>query len=334
MKRAAISTALCFWTLAVGAPALSQEPPRIVDIRVGRHAEYDRLVLEFEASVELSRLARSDEGVLVIEVEARPLLPYQALHTAYARVGSLVVREIPKGARIEVEAGAHRVRIFRLSNPPRVVLDFADPGAEPFPLPPGTEPVPEPAPSSAPLPEVAGPAPPEPSGAEAAPEAELSEVSAPAEVAAPELLVPRSEELAPPPLAPPPLPSGDAVGAAPGSALPPGWLERLGGGPVAGLATLGLVLSLLAWFRLRSWRSPRVEVGVDSHPADWPRAPETITPEELAGASDQVDLLGRRIDQEVRARMHLEEGLSQMREELKVMRDRLQRAGRRGDGAS
>jgi hypothetical protein len=43
--------------------------------------------------------------------------------------------------------------------------------------------------------------------------------------------------------------------------------------------------------------------------------------------------MDRRIDEEVRARMQLEERLAQVQEEIKVMRDRLQRVARRGERA-
>ena len=139
MKRALITTAVFLWALAVEAPALAQERPRIVDIRVGRHAAYDRLVLELERGVELRRLPGPAAGPLVLELEARPLLPFQTLHTPYRRMGTVVVKRTQGGAQIEVESRPRRVRIFRLSDPARIVLDFADPGAEPFLAPPGTE---------------------------------------------------------------------------------------------------------------------------------------------------------------------------------------------------
>ncbi len=150
MKRAVITTAVSMLALSLGAPALPAEPPRIVDMRVARHPKFDRLVFELERRVALRRVPAPESGAFVIELEARPLLPYQTLLTPYARMGSVVVEEIPTGARIEVESRPRRVRMFLLSDPPRIVVDFGDPGAEPFLPPPGTEPVPGPAPSPQP----------------------------------------------------------------------------------------------------------------------------------------------------------------------------------------
>ncbi len=110
MSRVVIRTAVGMLALALGAPALAQEPARIVDIRVGRHADYDRLVLELERPVELRRLPASAAGTLVLELEARPLLPYQTVHTPYRRIGTVVVKGTAAGARIEVESRSQRVR--------------------------------------------------------------------------------------------------------------------------------------------------------------------------------------------------------------------------------
>ncbi len=341
MSRVVIRTAVGMLALALGAPALAQEPARIVDIRVGRHANYDRLVLELERPVELRRLPASAAGTLVLELEARPLLPYQTVHTPYRRIGTVVVKGTAAGARIEVESRSQRVRVFRLSDPTRVVLDFGDPGAEPFLAPPGTEAVPEPAPTPEPEePVEAEVAPPEGEGA--APVEPEPVASVPVPVAEEGIVAPVPDPDPPeaPALAPVPVPEPAAapeirgtVEAAPKPAPPRARFSLPRGALLAGLSVLavGLALSALLWLRSRAGQPQRAAVSPDSAPADWPRAAETITPEEIAGASDQVDLLGRRIDQEVRARLHLEQRLGEMQEELKVMRARLQRAKRRGD---
>ncbi len=347
MKRALITTAVLILALAVGAPALAEESSRIVDIRVGRHAAFDRLVLELERRVELRRLPGSEPGALWFEIDARPLLPYQTLHTPYRRMGSVAVRGIPTGAQIKVESRPRRVRIFRLSGPHRIVLDFADPGVEPFLAPPGTEavlaPAPEPEP---PVREAPAPMPPSEAGAEpnrpaSALEAGAAEEAEPVEPAPEKGVVsrvPEPDESEEPAVAPVPAAESPAalevrstVEAAPAPAPPPARFQL----PRAALWTGGIVLavgvalSALLWHRVG--RRQRQRAGpADAAPEDWPRAPETITPEEIVGASDHVDLLGRRIDEEVRARMHLEERLSHVQQELKVMRDRLQRAKRSG----
>ncbi len=347
MNRAVIKTAVCMWAFALGATALAQEPARIVDIRVARHADYDRLVLELERPVELRRLPAPTAGTLVLELEARPLLPYQTVHMPYRWMGRVVVKGTAAGARIEVESSTQRVRVFRLSDPTRVVLDFGDPGAEPFLAPPGTEAVPEPAPTpKPPEPELA-----EPVEAEVAPP-EGAEPVEPEPVATVPVPVPEEGIVAPAPdpddpdppeapaLAPVPVPEPPAAPetrstreAAPEPAPPQARFSLPPGALIAGVALLAVGLALLAllWLRSRAGQQQRAVASADSAPADWPRAAETITLEEIAGASDQVDILDRRIDQEVRARIHIERRLGEMQEELKVMRDRLQRAKRRGD---
>ena len=54
-----------------------------------------------------------------------------------------------------------------------------------------------------------------------------------------------------------------------------------------------------------------------------PRSPESIHPDEILAADDRVDRLEKRIDEEVRQRMQVEEHLGQIQEHLKLMRDRL-----------
>ncbi len=340
MNRVVIKTAVCILALALGAPALAQEPARIVDIRVGRHADYDRLVLELERPVEMRRLRAPKAGTHVLELEARPLLPYQSVHTPYRRMGLVVVKGTVFGARIEVESSSQRVRVFRLSDPTRVVLDFGDPGPGPFLAPSGTEAVPEPAATPEP------PEPEEPVETEVAPPdgEEPVEPEPVASVPVPEdgsvAPAPDPDPLEAPVLAPVPVPEPPAapgtrstLEATPEPALPRARFSLPPGALFAGVAVLAvsLALSALLWLRSRGGPQQRAVASADSAPADWPRAAETITLEEIAGASDPGDLLGRRIDQEVRARIHLEQRLGEMQEELKVMRDRLQRAKRRGD---
>ncbi len=57
--------------------------------------------------------------------------------------------------------------------------------------------------------------------------------------------------------------------------------------------------------------------------------PETISQEELFRSNTGVDLLDKRLDEEVRARMQLEERTANTNEELKVLRERLARLERR-----
>ena len=138
MKRAVVASAACMLALSGGRAALGAEPTRIVDVRVGRHESFDRLVVELERRVDLRRVPGAASDPFVLELDARPLLPHQRLETPFARMGVVVIEAVPGGGRIRVEARPRRVRVFRLREPDRVVLDFADPGPEPFDAPPGT----------------------------------------------------------------------------------------------------------------------------------------------------------------------------------------------------
>ncbi len=92
------------------------------------------------------------------------------------------------------------------------------------------------------------------------------------------------------------------------------------------LIVVGLVLGL--WLRQRGRRLAGVP-GMET--ASLRGSPESISPEEIALSGDRVELLEKRLDDEVRARMQLEERLAQVSEEQKVLRDRLRRAARRRD---
>jgi hypothetical protein len=93
----------------------------------------------------------------------------------------------------------------------------------------------------------------------------------------------------------------------------------LGVGLAAGFTAL---VALLYWQRRRTAppapQAVREEVG-----------PETITPDELVGGPARSEILEKRLDEEVRARMHLEERMGELLEEQKVLRDRLHRMTRR-----
>jgi hypothetical protein len=56
------------------------------------------------------------------------------------------------------------------------------------------------------------------------------------------------------------------------------------------------------------------------------REPEFITAEEIGPEPARLGILEKRLDEEVRARMQLEERLIHVTEELKVMRDRMRRS--------
>ena len=356
------SPAAFLLALLLGLQAAAEEAvPRIVDVRVGRHAAYDRVVLEMESEALVFRLPAAPGEETLLEIRARPLLPRQEIVTGSPRLEALILEETLEGTRVRVRNGERSLRVFTLKSPPRLVVDVADAGVDPFDPPPGTEAVPllapeEPGPLEPPLEEVppTEPLPEEPEAVEVTPEKEApietaSEEPGPAEVASaalePAALVPGARvaaeitpeepmpeptpEVAPQPQPAPPEPS--ALPMPPRETAPeepaPGrddrdrWLALLVwvGGPLL-LVGLGLYL-------IRGRRRPPPESAE-------PRIPESITPEEVLSASDRLDLLEKRIDEEVRSRMHLESRVVQVQEDLKVVRDRVNRIPRRGEAAS
>ncbi len=60
---------------------------------------------------------------------------------------------------------------------------------------------------------------------------------------------------------------------------------------------------------------------------------EMPPPLALPPSADRVDIVEKRLDEEVRARMQLEERVMHMTEENKVLRDRVHRIARRSDGS-
>jgi hypothetical protein len=336
----------------------AQELPRIVDIRVGEHPGYDRLVLELSAEAPAAR--GFDGADLVLRVGARPLLDRQLLSTGLERMGPLEIAVSPGGAGVRAEATTRRVRAFRLASPPRIVVDFGDPGDEPFELEEGLVPLPElalygapavepePAPreveSAVPGPEAAEEEPPpletpvvqeelaaegavaieEPEGEEplAADEALAAEEPPPeAELAEPE--VPGAPEPAPEPTTPM-RPAWEAP-RAPAPSEQPGASSRL---EVALWFAVPFLLAAAAIWILGSRRDRRlIGTGAESGGV---RSPETISSQEILEATERIDLLEKRIDEEVRSRMQLEERATRLQEDLKVVHDRIQRLAQRG----
>ena len=103
------------------------------------------------------------------------------------------------------------------------------------------------------------------------------------------------------------------------------WLGGLSEG-VFGVVLISILVpfalaALVIWWVSRQ----RARVPGPRTRADLLVPPESISPEEVATSSDRVDLLEKRIDQEVRARVTVEERITHMQEDLKVIRDRLNR---------
>jgi hypothetical protein len=351
--------ALLVWSPLAAAGA---ELPRIVDIRVGRHPGYDRLVLELSGDAPAARGSR--EGAVVLEVGARPLLDHQRLSTDLQRMGPLEIRSVPGGAQIRAEATTRRVRAFRLVSPDRIVVDFGEPGDRPFELEAGLLPLPdlplfrepgpgfeepgvgaEPAPGepegalpdTGPAPEGAEPALPEGPAleegvaAEEPPALEPPEGMEPLEAEEPLGMEERPPEPLPLDLEPeePGLEEPEALvepeaPVEPEEALEPN-LSRI---EVAlWFAVPFLLAAVFVWF-LGSRRQRRM-LGGGLGNGDV-RPPETIGSREILEATERIDVLEKRIDDEVRSRMQLEERAGRLQEDLKVVQDRMQRLVQRG----
>jgi tetratricopeptide (TPR) repeat protein len=128
--------------LACGAVTAAADPlPQITRIGVGEHADYDRVVFQLDGE---AAATHGREGPkLVIEIAARPSESARLPSPLPSRIASVELHETTAGTRIDFGSRPERVRVFRLSGPPRIVVDFAGPGSEPFELPAGLEPLPE-----------------------------------------------------------------------------------------------------------------------------------------------------------------------------------------------
>lgn len=320
--------------LAVAAlPAAAEEPARVVSRRTGAHADFDRVVIELDREVEVLRLP-AERGGVELQIAAEPLRPIDALGAVGSRMGLVELRGGPEGTRVRVPARPRAVRVFRLREPPRVVIDLGAPGVASLDLAPGVEALPEPE-----------PAPPEPSE----PEGEVALSQSEGVPPEPDADAPPGPEVAPTPpdVAPiepqgaptPPQTARTRPEAAAGASTepqrqpqppPPGATEPAepGAGWLSVLVWVGVFATVGAmggWALLRR-RSGAYAVAeeLDLEPG----SERSITRAELAYSADRMDALEKRVDAEARARVQLEERLAQAQEDLKVLRDRLHRAAR------
>jgi hypothetical protein len=354
--------ALLSWS-ALAASA--QQLPRIADIRVGAHASFDRVV--FELTEEGPATYGFEGSTFVLELGARPLLERQLLTTGLKRMGELQIDATELGTRIRADSGSGRVRGFRLADPPRIVVDFGDPGPEPFELDPGLVPIVELAPTDAgAAPSVPEPEPePEPTVAEAPPtpappaqamveealpawEPVVSEETAPA--GSPEGSGPAAEtrpaeepppspsepeRASPPPVSEPvplpePKPGAGAEASTPRDPVARFFRRFADGSRIEvalWFAVPFLAAALLIWV-IGRLRERRLLARAAARGGDV-RAAESITPREILEATERIDVLEKRIDEEVRGRMLLEERASRIQEDLKVVQDRIQRLAQR-----
>ncbi len=328
---------VCLALLSLAVVAMADPLPLVRDIRVGSHRDFDRLVVEVEEPVEVVRRRVPGGPWLLLEISARPETPRQVL-LALPRMSDVVIEQLGEFTEIRVGSPAPRARVFLLQDPFRLVIDVADPSSKPFPVPEGATAILEEAAedlgSGEGLPEQARVIrAPEPMPGPPELEAEPAPGGAP-EVPAPEGMAPASEPQLPEPAlaqteppggvpaaAEPVLPAGDAAVSPPEPAI----------GPFADSDTLRIALWSLGalalaaasvWLVVRRRKPRRAHVAASERPLE-PRSPESIHPDEIPAADDRVDLLEKRIDEEVRQRMQVEEHLGQVQEHLKLMRDRL-----------
>jgi hypothetical protein len=365
MRRALTSTALAGVFAALAVLASAQERTHVRDVRVGAHPGFDRVVVELDGPAEIAWERGPEPNQESFYLDADLGKRARVIRTKLEQVGTVRLEAMRVGTQVSLEPRDRRMRVYLLAKPVRLVIDVAPPGDEAFAVPKGVTPLapaasvgslktapipgPEPEPEAEPAPEpesppvaAVTPPPTEPveGAVEAAPtEAEPKEAEAPPESAA---APPAPESEAAPAPEPQPEPEAasepaPAVEPAPAPAptpepLPPEtgfpWGLALGTlAALAGLAALGIAI--------RSRSAPPPRVTRHTPPArPTPFGVDSITAEEIKAAAEASNALEQRLDEEVRARVALEDRLAQAGEELKVLRDRLHRVERRRDEAT
>jgi hypothetical protein len=288
VKRRAAWLCLCVLGAAAAAMLVRDDSARIVSTRFARHDRYDRLVIELDRGASIVRRPETRWDDLIVDVSATPSEPQHEIETGSPRAGSLSITAIPGGARLTGARRERQLRLFQLQDPPRLIVDFADPEGTTL---------------SAPGKAMAVPVDPSPHGFSAEAALELfpsSEASATSHAVA----------------AGAPFESEDEermVLASHSHSTPPGWMKRLlYGVPLAlmfgALAALASRLTLDAWSRL--WTAP----GTRAFAARGMRA---------FGSAR-----GRPHDDEVVSRMELEDRVEQLRREVEQLRAGLSRLTR------
>lgn len=316
----------------------------IQDIRWGEHADYDRIVVELDAPTLVRWQHDPDPDAVVFEIAAKPERSRQIVATGRDRIGQMRVAATSDGTRLTLQPRPRRTRAFLLGGPPRLVIDVADPGPERFDAPGGANsisklpppvakkparPVARPTPevrrprinrepASKPAPVAVAPTRPEaPVVTDAKPETPVITDAKPetpvVTEARPELAVVVAEP-EPKPAAPSvPLvePEPDVAAAQPlPSTSSPRWR--------AWLAALVAVLALAAGIGLTRLRT-RSDLDESRESQDDPAGIHPVEPD----GYERLGLLELRLDEEVRARMQLEQRLSQADDEISFLRERL-----------
>lgn len=363
--------------LAVAAAARAQGDVRVGELRFARHPQFDRVVVELDGPARVKRLDGSDAGELVLFLEARLAESVRLADTKLPRFGTIRLQSVPDGVELRIEARPRTLRLFRLSNPERIVIDAADPDGPalgvgsavrtiPLRTAGGLEPTPDAsvaataAPAPAPMREA--PEAPDPlrgtadsgeAGEGSEPYAALDERGAESSAESAGAPVPAESLEAEPESGPDPSP---AVASAPepalrevaapestrGSTAPTARPAHPSEGgipgrpwvfPLGALAGLVVFAGVVLWLRRRHAEASETEASEGLALAEELSRSEArgddaefITPEEIESDGSRVGLLEKRLDDEVRARMRLEERLIHVSEELKVIRDRMRRS--------
>lgn len=181
----------------------------VVDVRVGRHADFTRVVFELDAAagyqLELARPGGQPPSIVVV-------LDAEALPELRSGIPGLVesVQIEPRGrtsvARIRLRTDRPRIEEMILSSPPRIVVDVIEEkqaAAPPAPRSPAPRAEAPPAPAPATAPRAEAPPSPAPPSAESAPLPEPRRIDpqpvpAPSEEVAPSPPAPRPEQSPPP----------------------------------------------------------------------------------------------------------------------------------------
>jgi hypothetical protein len=279
--------------LAMGGfpPAASAGPDgaaRVIGTRMAHHDHYDRVVIEFDREVPFRPVVAPSERVRIIEVDSlAPHVERLPLTGSVARAGR--VREIAferaeRGTRIVARGSTSNLQVFGLQSPPRIIIDFADSGG--------------PVRLSRPL----------------FPELRAAEVAALAGAGASERVELRIQE-------------GDAQRGALVPTSGPRLLPIAAGIGVALLAALGAGAAVLAF---GIWQRLRGDPDAARLAADGPvleergaaASPARRVQADLAEPAGRMAILERRHDEEVRARMALEERVLQLSEDLRALQQR------------
>jgi hypothetical protein len=196
--------ALAAWLLLLAAPALAQPT---VPVRVGEHAGYSRIVLDFAAPTQLA--IAQDGQVLTLRLPGGVLAEIEAVRRRLPASLAGIAAE-PGALTLTLAPGA-QARQFRLGN--RLVIDLLPPAAAappPAPRPAATPPAPPVAIAALPLPIPPVPPPPPEHAARAAASASPP-APAPAMPPAAAPAVPPPAAVAAAPLPPPPTPSNNVT---------------------------------------------------------------------------------------------------------------------------